>query len=146
VRQSQVFDARHGLSAEAISELRHADELALAVKDATTAILGYWVHEVGPNGLPNERMGAVVLPSEVAPNAAAAPMRIQRAQLHGGWQGLVRGYLHPGDTPVAAVWRAELCLRVGPLRTPAQPDRLTFVHVRGGPPVYRRLYPKRRPQ
>jgi hypothetical protein len=134
----RLHDARLGLPAQALDELRQATELALAVKDRHTAILGYWVLETGSDGQPHERLGGVVLPSEVDASTAPPPMRVRRAQRHAMWQELVRHHLRPGDTPVAERWAGQLCLRVGPLQTPARPEQPLSMHFRDWPrPVYR---------
>lgn len=75
-------------------------------KDEETASLGYWVREPC-RGFADERLGAVILPNEVDPSRAMAPMRLR---LHRGWRGIVRAYLQPAVTPVAEVWEGELCL------------------------------------
>jgi len=127
---SLILDARHGLPAQALDELRQATEVTLAVKDAQTAVLGYWVLEAGPDGQPHERFGAIVVSSQVDPGTAPAPTQIARAPLSAGWQGVVREHLRPGDAPVAEVWDGQLCLRVGPLPGAALAGEVVFLHVR----------------
>ncbi len=136
-----VHDARHGLPAQALDELRQATAVTLAVKDAQTAVLGYWVLAAGPDDLPHECFGAVLVPSQVDARSAPAPTLIARAPLSAGWQGVVREHLRPGDTPVAEVWDGQLCLRIAPLPGAALASEVVFLHVRAmrrGRPVSRR--------
>lgn len=56
-----VYDAREGISAEALDELRAATRLVLAFKDANTAVLGFWRQRPGEPGAEDEQMGVVML-------------------------------------------------------------------------------------
>lgn len=41
--EPKVFDARHGLTADVLEDLRRSQRVSLAVKDLRTAALGFWI-------------------------------------------------------------------------------------------------------
>ena len=63
---TRTFDARQGLSAEALHDLRQPKRVALALsKDEHTAVLGYWVEAQNPTGAGADEFRAVLLPAQV---------------------------------------------------------------------------------
>jgi hypothetical protein len=87
-----MFDARNGLSAEVLDELRSARQVMLALKDQQTAVLGYWLAD-------DERLHAVVLPARVHRTAGCRfedeqPLVIAAPEQDALWRGAAR-YLRP---------------------------------------------------
>jgi hypothetical protein len=75
-----VIDAREGIPAEALDQLRKATRIVIGIKDARTAVLGYWRPESADADVDEDRMGVVVL-TRYGPGPApmAGSVRVQTA-------------------------------------------------------------------
>ena len=60
--EPKVFDARRGISREALQELRRADRVTFALRDDATVVLGYWTQDAP--SLEGAPLGVVVLRRE----------------------------------------------------------------------------------
>jgi hypothetical protein len=105
-----VFDARNGIPAEALDQLRQASRIVLGTKDARTAVLGYWRPKSADPDADN-RMGVLLLerygpgPASMAENdgllrigfreSAVWPLTID-AQQDERWRRIL-AMLQPGD-------------------------------------------------
>jgi len=107
-----VFDARDGIPAEALDQLRKSTRIVFGIKDARTAVLGYWRPQVTESdGEDDDRMGVVLLdryglgPASTMGNdghlrnaqreAAVWPLTIDAQQDQ--WWGRILAMLQPGD-------------------------------------------------
>lgn len=100
--ETAVFDAREGLPQEALEELKRAERITAAVKDAQTAALGYWLTEADQEGESTERLGVILVQRQADPRASAGlkgsglVLDIENAQQDQFWQWVVT-MLHPED-------------------------------------------------
>jgi hypothetical protein len=127
-----VFDALKGLPTGALAGLRQADAVALDVKAAGTAILGYWT---------GQEANAVVIPSGIPQGHKPRPLWIANARQNVSWRSVVENHLQPGDVVLATDWQGTVCLRVRPVERGDghQRGRRTFLMV-GDPKRQRHLY------
>jgi hypothetical protein len=93
-----TFDARDGLSAEVLHDLRAAHRVVLALKDTNTAALGYWTH---PDQQVDEEFRLVILRARASPArghevSEEQPLTIAAARDDLLWQEALK-HLHPGD-------------------------------------------------
>ena len=96
-----TFDARDGLSREALQGLRGAHRVALALKDRNTAALGYWIKTQHPDQQDSEEFRLVILHANASlPHGLqisdVQPLIIGVAQDDLLWQEALE-HLHPGD-------------------------------------------------
>jgi hypothetical protein len=140
--EPRVFDVRDGLTPEVLEDLRRARRVSLAVKDARTAALGYWVEATDPPAKPVQEIRIALLRCEGvggqpgrAPQAVVSPpqgpvLRMVRrplapfsgvlldladTQADAFW-GRVLGLLRAGDVVVVGrdwSWGALPALRIG---------------------------------
>jgi hypothetical protein len=101
-----VFDAREGISAEALDELRAATKVVMAMKDARTAVLGYWRQNPDEPGAADEQMGVVVT-GRYGPGPVAALVE-GRTQLVGRWSSRV--WLLAAGGEHDEVWRRVVAM------------------------------------
>lgn len=130
----RLFDGRAGLPAPALADLRRATRLQLGLKDAATAVLGYWMDEAE-----TEPFGAVVLPAHLDPPDRAAPTIIPDAQHNRFWQRIVLTSVEPGDRLIVEQSQGQLALRVGPFPNPQMPQSRLLFYI-GDPRRQRHLY------
>jgi hypothetical protein len=104
-----VFDGRQGLSDGAIAALRTADQVAIATKDETTAVIGCWT-AAGPD--PRlVLVGARKLGS-------LPPVTVADARHDLWWQFVAEG-CRPNDIPVLEWWGSRLGLTLTEPRSTA---------------------------
>jgi hypothetical protein len=60
----RLVDVRDGLTQEVVEDLRLARRVSLAIKDARTAALGYWVETTNSRGQPVEQLRIALLRCE----------------------------------------------------------------------------------
>lgn len=96
-----TFDARDGLSAEVLHDLRGAHRVVVALKDRDTAALGYWIKTEHPDQQDSEEFRLVILHaiSHLTHGLQVSdvqPLMIGVAQDDLLWQEALE-HLHPRD-------------------------------------------------
>ena len=101
-----VFDAREGISAEALEELRAATRVVMAMKDARTAVFGYWRQDPDTPDAPDEQMGVVVI-GRYGPGPVTTQVE-GRTRLIGRWASRVWRLAAGGDQD--EVWKRVVAM------------------------------------
>ena len=60
--ETRIFDARRGLTREALRELRRAEQVAIGIKDANTVVIGCWAWDAQAGDQASESFSAILIP------------------------------------------------------------------------------------
>jgi hypothetical protein len=123
---SRVFDARDGVSADALEDLRHATQVALGPRSAREAVLGYWVPE-GTGGDHRERFGAILLRSRSHLPPGLDPVVLADLERNDWRRTAVLSQLRPGMQLNPEPWDGALRLWHGPFQDAAETGQQMYV-------------------
>jgi hypothetical protein len=112
IREPVVFDARNGLPAAAIDELRQATRLALLLRDGLQAALGYWIEDRFAGVLVVRRRDAR---EALGKPSSSLPVRTLDTSASAVWRNLILPSLHAGMLIHAEVWSGQPRLWFGPV-------------------------------
>jgi HAAS len=111
-REPVTFDARRGLSAAAIDELRRASRLALMLRKGRDAVLGYWIGDRFAGVLlvgRRDARGAPGLPP------ARVPIRSLDTIASPTWRHVILPSLEAGMAVSVELWAGQPRLWFGPI-------------------------------